>query len=71
VLGSRGTFFARSIDGNMKMSQEVFTEAANHRGTSMVEVLQNCVIFNSGVHEEITKPKIAKIARFTLNMVRR
>lgn len=55
VLGSRGSFFARSIDGNMKMSQEVFVEAAKHHGTSVVEVLQNCVIFNSGVHEEITK----------------
>lgn len=41
VLGSRGTFFARSIDGNMKMSQEIFTEAAKHEGTSVVEVLQN------------------------------
>jgi 2-oxoglutarate ferredoxin oxidoreductase subunit beta len=39
----------------MKMSQEIFTEAALHQGTSVVEVLQNCVIFNSGVHEEITK----------------
>lgn len=55
VLGSRGTFFARSIDGNMKMSQEVFLEAANFKGTSVVEVLQNCVIFSSGIHEEITK----------------
>lgn len=55
VLGSRGTFFGRTIDGNMKMSQEIFTEAARHQGTSVVEVLQNCVIFNSGVHEEITK----------------
>jgi 2-oxoglutarate/2-oxoacid ferredoxin oxidoreductase subunit beta len=55
VLGSRGTFFARSIDGNMKMSQEIFLEAANFKGTSVVEVLQNCVIFSSGIHEEITK----------------
>jgi 2-oxoglutarate ferredoxin oxidoreductase subunit beta len=55
VLGSRGTFFARSIDGNMKMSQEIFKEAALFKGTSVVEVLQNCVIFNSGVHEHITK----------------
>jgi len=55
VLGSRGTFFARSIDGNMKMSQEIFVEAAKHEGTSVVEVLQNCVIFNSGIHEQITK----------------
>lgn len=55
VLGSRGQFFARSIDGNMKMSQAVFTEAAKHEGTSIVEVLQNCVIFNDGIHKAITK----------------
>ncbi len=55
VLGSRGTFFARTIDGNMKMSQEIYMEAAKFKGTSVVEVLQNCVIFNSGIHEEITK----------------
>lgn len=55
VLGSRGTFFARTIDGNMKMSQEIYTEAAKHEGTSVVEVLQNCVIFNSGIHDAITK----------------
>lgn len=55
VLGARGRFFARTIDGNMKMSQEIYHEAADFKGTSVVEVLQNCVIFNSGIHEEITK----------------
>jgi 2-oxoglutarate ferredoxin oxidoreductase subunit beta len=31
--------------------------AARHKGTSVVEVLQNCVIFNDGIHDEITNPK--------------
>lgn len=56
VIGARGSFFARSIDGNMKLSQSVFDEAAKHKGTSVVEVLQNCVIFNHGIHREITDP---------------
>lgn len=56
VIGSRGSFFARSIDGNMKMSQSVFEAAAKHKGTSVVEVLQNCVIYNHGIHNEITDP---------------
>lgn len=56
VIGARGTFFARSIDGNIKMSQSVFEAAAAHNGTSVVEVLQNCVIFNNGIHDEITDP---------------
>ncbi len=56
VIGARGTFFARTIDGNLKMSQEVFAEAAGHKGTSIVEVLQNCMIYNNGVHDQITDP---------------
>jgi len=54
TIGAQGTFFARTIDSNIKMSTEVFIAAQQHRGTSVVEVLQNCVIFNDGVHEEIT-----------------
>ncbi len=56
VIGARGTFYARSIDSNIKLSQQVFDEAAKHKGTSVVEVLQNCVIFNNGVHDAITDP---------------
>ncbi|MCG6186711.1 2-oxoacid:ferredoxin oxidoreductase subunit beta [Maribellus maritimus] len=56
VIGARGTFFARSIDSNIKLSQEVFDGAAKHKGTSVVEVLQNCVIFNNGIHNAITDP---------------
>lgn len=56
VIGSRGNFFARTIDGNMKLSQSVFEQAANHKGTSVVEVLQNCVIYNHGIHAAITDP---------------
>ncbi len=56
VIGARGTFFARSIDGNLKLSQSVFESAASHKGTSMVEVLQNCVIFNDGAHDMLTDP---------------
>ncbi|MCF6356814.1 MAG: 2-oxoacid:ferredoxin oxidoreductase subunit beta [Draconibacterium sp.] len=54
VIGARGTFFARTIDGNMKLSQSVFETAENHNGTSIVEVLQNCVIFNNGIHSALT-----------------
>ena len=56
VIGARGSFFARTIDSNMKLSQSVFEAAANHKGTSTVEVLQNCVIYNDGIHDAITDP---------------
>lgn len=54
AIGSQGKFFARSIDINVKHTTEVLVEAAKHKGTSVVEVLQNCVIFADGVHKDIT-----------------
>jgi 2-oxoglutarate ferredoxin oxidoreductase subunit beta len=54
TFGARGTFFARTIDVDTKGSTDVMTAAAKHKGTSVVEVLQNCVIFNDGAHKEIS-----------------
>jgi 2-oxoglutarate ferredoxin oxidoreductase subunit beta len=54
VFGARGNFFGRSIDVELQTSQEVMTAAARHHGTSVVEILQNCVIFNNGIHNHIT-----------------
>jgi len=54
VIGARGTFFARTIDGNIKMSQAAYEGAEKHKGASVVEVLQNCVIFNHGIHSTLT-----------------
>jgi len=54
AMGAQGTFYARVVDTDPKMMTEVFIEAAKHKGTSLVEVLQNCVIFNNQVHADIT-----------------
>ncbi len=54
VIGARGKFFARVVDTNPKLMQKVFLEAALHHGTSIVEILQNCVIFNNKIHALIT-----------------
>lgn len=54
VFGARGNFFARSIDVELQISQEVLLAAARHHGTSVVEILQNCVIYNNGIHNRIT-----------------
>ncbi len=54
VIGSQGNFFARGIDTNPKLMTAIFTEAAKHRGTSVVEILQNCVIFYNKAHEQVT-----------------
>jgi 2-oxoglutarate ferredoxin oxidoreductase subunit beta len=54
AIGAQGTFFARAIDTDPKMMAELFVEAGKHKGTSLVEVLQNCVIFNNQIHKDIT-----------------
>lgn len=54
AFGARGNFFARSIDVELATSQEVLVAAARHKGTSVVEILQNCVIFNNGIHSSVT-----------------
>lgn len=54
AMGSQGSFFARVVDTEPKMMKEVFIKAAEHKGTSTVEILQNCIIFANQVHKEIT-----------------
>lgn len=54
VMGSQGTFFARAIDGMPNLTTDIMVRAAKHDGCSVVEVLQNCMIFNNGAHAEIT-----------------
>jgi 2-oxoglutarate ferredoxin oxidoreductase subunit beta len=54
AMGAQGTFFARAVDNDLEMMTDVFTKAAQHKGTSLVEVLQNCVIFNDDIHREIS-----------------
>ena len=58
VFGARGNFFARTIDVDLATSQEVMLAAARHKGTSVVEVLQNCMIFNNGIHADITDREV-------------
>lgn len=60
VLGARGTFFARTIDVDQDLSVECLVESAHHDGTSVVEVLQNCVIFNENTHGEFADKAVRK-----------
>jgi 2-oxoglutarate ferredoxin oxidoreductase subunit beta len=48
IFGARGRFFARCVDVDGPGAAEVLTASAKHKGASVVEVLQNCVIFNDG-----------------------
>jgi 2-oxoglutarate ferredoxin oxidoreductase subunit beta len=53
AIGARGRFFARTIDTDVKGSPEILLAAAKHKGTSVVEVILNCVIFNDGINDRI------------------
>ncbi len=53
-FGARGNFFARSIDILLDTTKECMKAAAAHKGCAVIEVLQNCVIFNNGIHSYIT-----------------
>jgi len=50
LFGAGGTFFARTLDVDLDTSKKVMVEAVKHKGTSVIECLVNCVIFNNGVH---------------------
>ncbi len=54
ALGAEANFFARVIDIDPKRMSEVMIEAEKHKGTSLVEILQNCVIFNDKVFLNVT-----------------
>jgi len=58
VIGARGKFFARTIDTNIALSTQIYMEAAKHNGTSVIEILQNCVIFNDGIHDAIADKEV-------------
>jgi len=57
AFGASATFIARTLDTDPKHIEEIMLAAEEHRGTSFVEVLQNCVIFNDGCHDEYTDKK--------------
>jgi len=58
ALGADATFVARSVDVEGKHLQSVVRQAYEHRGTSFVEILQNCNIFNDGAFESLTDRRI-------------
>lgn len=54
TLGAGGTFVARVMDRDGKMMKEIFKRAHAHKGTSIVEIYQNCPIFNDGAFGPFT-----------------
>jgi 2-oxoglutarate/2-oxoacid ferredoxin oxidoreductase subunit beta len=51
ALGAEGTFVARTIDNDRKHLADVLRQAAQHQGSSFVEIYQNCNVFNDGAFD--------------------
>jgi 2-oxoglutarate/2-oxoacid ferredoxin oxidoreductase subunit beta len=62
ALGAEATFVARTLDNDRAHLTEVITAAAAHRGTALVEIYQNCPIFNDGAFD-VLKDKDEREAR--------
>lgn len=54
ALGAEASFVARTHDMDRKHMTETFRRAYEHRGAALVEVYQNCNVFNDGAFEAIT-----------------
>ena len=54
ALGAEGTFVARSMDRDPKHLKEMLLRMAQHKGTSFIDLLQNCVIFNDKAYDIYT-----------------
>ena len=54
ALGAGATFVSRTIDKETKHLQEMITKSHAHKGTSFMEIYQNCNIFNDGAFSSLT-----------------
>ncbi len=52
-FGARGHFFARAVATDAPGTIEILRAAYEHKGAAVCEILQNCVIFNNGTHDDV------------------
>ncbi|MDA1265778.1 MAG: 2-oxoacid:ferredoxin oxidoreductase subunit beta [Planctomycetota bacterium] len=58
ALGANATFVARTMDTDATHMAKIFQAASEHQGTSFVEILQNCVIFNKDFYSDKVDKKV-------------
>ena len=66
VLGAEATFVARSLDIDVHHLLTTLDRAAHHKGTSFVEVYQNCNVFNDGAFMEFADKDVRPDRTITL-----
>ncbi|WCN02631.1 2-oxoacid:ferredoxin oxidoreductase subunit beta [Streptomyces sp. M92] len=62
ALGAEASFVARTVDSDRKHLTEVLRQAADHPGTALVEIYQNCNIFNDGAFDALKDKQQAEEA---------
>ena len=58
ALGAEATFVARTIDRDRRHLTEVLRAAAVHEGSALVEIYQNCPVFNDGAFAALTEKEV-------------
>lgn len=56
AIGAEASFIARTVDGFQTHMSECIKRLAEHQGAGLLEVAQNCVIFNDGTWDDVTAP---------------
>lgn len=59
ALGAGGKFFARAIDTDKSGLGKVLTQAHSYQGASLVEIFQNCIVYNDDVFNSFTDRAVA------------
>jgi 2-oxoglutarate ferredoxin oxidoreductase subunit beta len=62
AIGAEASFVARTVDSDRKHLTEVLRQAAAHQGTALIEIYQNCNIFNDGAFDALKDKQQAEEA---------
>jgi 2-oxoglutarate ferredoxin oxidoreductase subunit beta len=66
ALGAEATFVARTIDRDRRHLTEVLRAAATHEGAALVEIYQNCPVFNDGAFSALTDKDVKDVNQIRL-----
>jgi len=66
ALGAGARFIARGIDTQQKVLPEILMRARNHKGAALVEIIQNCIVYNDGVFADFTDRAVESDAQIHL-----
>src|SRR5205085_3662489 len=66
ALGAEATFVARTIDRDRRHLTDVLRAAATHEGAALVEIYQNCPVFNDGAVSALTEKEVKEANQIRL-----